>query len=69
MRTGEPVTFKWLAGAILGLCLGGALVTGSAYAWFDTKLSAKLDMKEYQSTTEDIKWIRKCMVTKCWDKP
>jgi len=49
----------------------GALVLaqGGSLAWTDRKLDEKVSYKEYQSTADDIKWIKECMVKKCWDRP
>ena len=68
--TGEDVvTFKWLAGAVMGVMVGGAVLTGSAYAWLDAKMDEKVDVIDYDDVKGDIKFIRECMVKKCWDRP
>lgn len=70
------VTFRWLLGAVIGMIMGGAAVTASAFVYLDTKLSDKVNVDMFVSekmqndeTRDDIKWIRECMVTKCWERP
>ncbi len=70
------VTFRWLLGAVIGMIMGGAAVTASAFVYLDTKLADKVNVEMFVSekmqndeTRDDIKWIRECMVTKCWERP
>jgi len=64
-----PVTWKALL-FILAALVGGQLSTlGGTLVWMDGKLEQKVDVTSYQQSAEDIKWIKECMIKKCWDKP
>lgn len=69
----QYVTFKWLMGAAVGLCLGGAVVTASAMVYMNTQFEKKAAKSRLETIernyTDDIKWIKECMIKKCWDKP
>ncbi len=56
------VTWKQMVGILCGAVIYSAL----ALAWVD---NTKLDVKDYEGTKDDIKWIKACMIKKCWDKP
>ncbi len=60
-----PVTWKALL-FILAALVGGQ---GSTLLWVDSKLDKKVDTASYQQSAEDIKWIKECMIKKCWDTP
>lgn len=69
----QYVTFRWLMGACVGLCLGGAAVTTLAMVHMNERFEKKANAvalaevkKLYQ---DDIRWIKECMVKKCWDNP
>lgn len=76
----QYVTFRWLMGAAAGLCIGGALVTGASMAYMNERFESKAaksaitELKtslteQQRQYNDDIEWIKKCMVKKCWDKP
>ena len=47
----------------------GALVLaqGGTLGWMDSQLDDKVDVVDYQGSADDIKWIKECMIKKCWD--
>jgi hypothetical protein len=58
-----PVTWKAVT------YLLGALVAaqGTTLYWVNDELKEKVSVQNYQSQTDDIKWIKECMIKKCWD--
>lgn len=49
----------------------GALVLaqGGTLAWTSDQLDQRVTVQQYQSQADDIRFIRECLVTKCWDTP
>ena len=63
------VTWKWVAIAAAGL-LTVALVGGwNAHAWVTEALDKKVDTSAFIDQQGDTKWIKECMIKKCWDNP
>jgi len=60
-----PVTWKAMV-FILAAAVGGQ---GTTLVWMDGKLDDKVDVSAYVSNSDDIKWIKACMIKKCWDTP
>ena len=66
MPKGESVNWKAMTRILALSALFYLGTLGGVLAWVDR---TKLDTELFQTTTEDIRWIRECMVKKCWDKP
>ena len=60
-----PVTWKAMT-YLLGVLV---LAQAGTLAWTSDQLDDRVTMRQYQSSADDIRWIRECLVTKCWDKP
>jgi len=60
-----PVTWKAMV-YLLGVLV---LTQAGTLAWTSDQLNNRVTIQQYQTQADDIKWIRECLVTKCWDKP
>ena len=66
---GQYVTWKWVAAGAVGLLVTAVIGGWNAHGWATDKLEGKLDTSEFVDQQDDTKWIKQCMITKCWDKP
>jgi hypothetical protein len=69
MPNSQYVTWKWVAVGAVSLLVAAIVGGWNAHAWATNELENKLNISEFINQQDDTKWIKQCMITKCWDKP
>ena len=65
----QYITYKVVATAAVVLLATAAVSGWNIHAWAVNELNRKVDATDFIDQQSDTKWIKKCMITKCWDKP